>query len=227
MARRPIPKHTETEVLTRSRRRCCICFGLDRDTAIKNGQIAHLDKNRDNSSKSNLAYLCFHHHDEYDSTTSQRKNLTTAEVKKYRDELESALSDAFSQKVHFGYLTTPPSDPYAGNYTRIGGSSNGAEIVLTPLPDSPEGNALYYVSGEALWGADREYGPNMGFLGTVAELESDCIRIHHPPLTETDSSGVTEIVCHRNEGILIVTEHAVRGQYGMNVTFEGTYTKSE
>lgn len=84
--KKPTPL-TETDVLTRSRRRCCICFGLSRDIEIKRGQIAHLDWDRSNSSEENLAFLCFDHHDQYDSRTSQSKNFTISEVKKYREEL--------------------------------------------------------------------------------------------------------------------------------------------
>jgi DNA-binding transcriptional ArsR family regulator len=78
---------TEAAVLTRSRRRCCICFGLHRDVEVKAGQIAHLDGDRSNGSEDNLAFLCLVHHDEYDSRTSQSKNLTIDEVKAYRREL--------------------------------------------------------------------------------------------------------------------------------------------
>jgi hypothetical protein len=86
-ARKSPSSATETEVLTRSRRRCCICFGLARDVEVKKGQIAHLDHDSSNSSLDNLAFLCLEHHDLYDSSTSQSKNLTMAEVKKYRAEL--------------------------------------------------------------------------------------------------------------------------------------------
>jgi hypothetical protein len=78
---------TEAEVLIHSRRRCCICFGLRRDVGVKKGQIAHLDGNNTNSTPDNLAFLCFEHHDEFDSSTSQSKNFTLEEVKKYRSEL--------------------------------------------------------------------------------------------------------------------------------------------
>ena len=82
---------TETDVMTRSRRRCCICFGLSRDVGVKRGQIAHLDGDRSNSAAENLAFLCFDHHDQYDSRTSQSKNFTISEVKKYREELHEHL----------------------------------------------------------------------------------------------------------------------------------------
>lgn len=91
--RKQIPKSIEAEVLVKSRRRCCICFGLNRDEDVKKGQVAHLDKNSSNNAYDNLAFLCFHHHDEYDSKTSQSKNLTIPEVKKYRNELYRHFND--------------------------------------------------------------------------------------------------------------------------------------
>lgn len=136
MPRKPLSKDIETKLLVESRRRCCICFGLDRDTGLKPGQIAHLDGNRENNRIENLAFLCLKHHDDYDSRTSQRKGLTMQEVKRYRDELTSSISRAFTQRVHFGEITTPPQDPYAGQYVRIG-EGESAEITITPLPDSP------------------------------------------------------------------------------------------
>jgi DNA-binding transcriptional regulator YhcF (GntR family) len=84
--KKPTPV-TEAEVLTRSRRRCCICFGLSRSVEVKAGQIAHLDGDNSNSDLDNLAFLCFEHHDQYDSSTSQSKNFTLPEVKRYREEL--------------------------------------------------------------------------------------------------------------------------------------------
>ena len=71
-----ISEPIQTEVLTKSRRRCCICFGLNRDEEIKKGQIAHRDGNPNNNNIDNLAFLCFDHHDDYDSKTSQSKSLT-------------------------------------------------------------------------------------------------------------------------------------------------------
>jgi hypothetical protein len=55
--------------------------------AKKKGQIAHLDHDSSNADISNLAFLCFDHHDEYDSKTSQSKGLRRAEVERYREEL--------------------------------------------------------------------------------------------------------------------------------------------
>jgi hypothetical protein len=85
MAPRPkIPDAIQAEVLVRCRRRCCVCYGLNRDETIKKGQIAHLDQDRSNNALENLVFLCFDHHDEFDSTTSQAKGLTRAEVCRYK-----------------------------------------------------------------------------------------------------------------------------------------------
>ena len=86
-ARKKLPDDVITEVLIRSRRRCCLCYGLNRDADIKQGQLAHLDQDRENNRPDNLAFLCLPHHDLYDSRSSQSKGYTLSEVKAYRDEL--------------------------------------------------------------------------------------------------------------------------------------------
>src|ERR1700730_7138429 len=92
MKRRRVSDSTQAEVLVKSRRRCCVCFGLSRDDKVKHGQIAHLDQDRTNSSEDNLAFLCLEHHDQFDSKTSQSKNLTRVELERYRAELYSHFS---------------------------------------------------------------------------------------------------------------------------------------
>lgn len=86
-SRTKVPNSTQAEVLVQSRRRCCVCFGLSRDSSVKKGQIAHLDGNRNNNASKNLAFLCFDHHDELDSRTSQSKGLQKSEIEAYREEL--------------------------------------------------------------------------------------------------------------------------------------------
>ena len=94
MTRKKIPDAVQAEVLTLSRRRCCICYGLNKDRKEKKGQIAHLDQDNTNSSLENLAFLCLDHHDQYDSRTSVTKNFTANEVIKYREELYRINSDS-------------------------------------------------------------------------------------------------------------------------------------
>jgi hypothetical protein len=81
--RKAIPKDVEARVLLDCRRRCALCYGLDGDHSHKRWQIAHIDHDRSNNAEKNLAYLCFDHHDQYDSKTSQSKNLTDRELVEY------------------------------------------------------------------------------------------------------------------------------------------------
>jgi hypothetical protein len=79
--RKKLPESVEAQILTECRRRCCLCQYLDnKTTPVVQGQIAHIDHDRSNNKPDNLAYLCMLHHDTYDSTTSQSKGITAAEV---------------------------------------------------------------------------------------------------------------------------------------------------
>ncbi|WP_448268257.1 tetratricopeptide repeat protein [Nostoc sp. DSM 114159] len=89
--RKKISSDIETEVLYKSGRRCCLCFGLNNDFCEKPGQIAHLDRNNCNSKLENLAFLCLEHHDKYDTRTSQSKGWTIGEAKKYINDLHLAV----------------------------------------------------------------------------------------------------------------------------------------
>jgi hypothetical protein len=87
MDRKKLPEAVEARVLTLSKRRCAICFGISSDMNEQRGQIAHLDGHPNNNDLDNLAFLCLDHHDKYDSTTSQSKNYKKQEIKIYRDQL--------------------------------------------------------------------------------------------------------------------------------------------
>ena len=91
--RKKNPK-ADKDVLLKSRRRCCLCFGLKGDHVEKKGQIAHLDHDPANDKPDNLAFLCLEHHDQYDSTTSQSKSLQIGEVKAYREQLYQFLDSS-------------------------------------------------------------------------------------------------------------------------------------
>lgn len=90
-----IPDRTATAVLTACKRRCCICFAIDGVVSpTLDGQLAHLDRKRNNNNQDNIAYLCLRHHNQYDSTPSTTTGLRTSEVKQYRSELHHFLKDA-------------------------------------------------------------------------------------------------------------------------------------
>jgi hypothetical protein len=97
--RKKIPQKIETDVLVRSKRKCCLCYFLENDFATKVGQIAHLDHNPSNNIFDNLVWLCFEHHNQYDGKTSQSKNFQINEVKIYREKLykSNQISDNSSR----------------------------------------------------------------------------------------------------------------------------------
>lgn len=106
MARKPITEQTQTSIFLKCRRRCCLCFWLNGEDEVKKGQIAHLDQDNENNAESNLVFLCFDHHDEYDSIPSQSKGLRLQEVKRWRDELYKEMEYRFkSLKVRSAELT--------------------------------------------------------------------------------------------------------------------------
>jgi hypothetical protein len=90
--RKKIPPTIETDIFEHSGRRCCLCYVLNNDYDIKDGQIAHLDKKRNNNKLSNLAFLCLTHHNIFDSKTSQSKNFSIAEIKRYQKKLHETVS---------------------------------------------------------------------------------------------------------------------------------------
>jgi len=91
MARKNPSEKIQTNILYKCRRRCALCFGLRNDTHIKEGQIAHIDRDNTNSEEKNLVYLCLEHHNLYDSKFKQTKNFTPLEVKTYKEELENYI----------------------------------------------------------------------------------------------------------------------------------------
>src|SRR5687768_11826890 len=128
MNRAKLTKDLEAQVLLASRRRCCLCYGLTRDSEIKRGQIAHLDHNPSNNNADNLAFLCFDHHDEYDARRSQSKGFTVTEVKVFRAELQEALAAALRAPL---LLNHPAGDDrsWPGLYRWEHGDSS-AELEL-------------------------------------------------------------------------------------------------
>lgn len=94
--RKVVLSDDQASVLTASRRRCAICFGLKGSLKEKAGQIAHLDHDPANSTLENLVFLCLPCHDRYDSKTRQSKGLTQKEVQFYRDRLYLAVKTGVS-----------------------------------------------------------------------------------------------------------------------------------
>src|SRR5271169_6443570 len=92
-ARKPIPETTQVEILVESRRRCALCFHLDDDLSVKDGQLAHIDRNRANDAEDNIVFLCLAHHNQYDSKPSQAKGWRPAELAEIKRRFQQALAE--------------------------------------------------------------------------------------------------------------------------------------
>jgi hypothetical protein len=169
MVRKAVPQEIQGEVLAACRHRCAICFGLDRDTGIKPGQIAHLDRDAANPSVDNLVFLCLEHHDQFDSRTSQSKGLTSDEVRRFRQELTTAIEHAWRQPITFGSVEVPPPDGVSGRWVH-GDDSDSAEIEVERMPDN-----RVRVHGFALHGKRRDIGPNVGELDFEGDLIAQAV----------------------------------------------------
>ena len=212
--RKTLGKKTEKDVLIDCRRRCAICFGLSRDVAIKRGQIAHLDQDNSNSEPNNLVYLCFDHHDQYDSKTRQSKNFTEAEVRHYRDELTTSINDAWKDANPFNITPLIDLTQISGHY--VWESSNAtAELDIRAL-----GNNQIEISGIALWGTKNIGGPNIGQLDFTAVLKNNEIQY-------VDPSTSYKIKIQFTPKGLSVIENNIIGQFGMNVSFAGDFQRAD
>jgi hypothetical protein len=87
MAHKPFSDAVQVSVVTKCKRRCALCFGLDNDYAEKRGQLAHIDRDGQNTAESNAAYLCSLHHDLYDATSLQTKGYMPGELKSHQETL--------------------------------------------------------------------------------------------------------------------------------------------
>lgn len=215
MSRRHLPPEVEAEVLVLCRRRCCICYGLARDVSIKPGQIAHLDGKPDNNDLDNLAFLCFEHHDQYDTRTSQSKGLTPREVRRFRKELHEVIREAWKQPVSVGAAEVRAADDISGRYMRESDYET-AELDVKTLP-----GGFVSVTGIAFWGTNREYGPNIGQLDFNAPVADRCVEF----LDHIPGGDEYRLEIRFEDGRAIAKEQYVVGYFGMNVSFEGEYRR--
>lgn len=70
-----------------------MCFYMEGDFEIKEGQIIHLDRDRSNFAIENLAYICLPHHNLYDTEYSQTRHYKIDEIKDYRTYLYQAFEE--------------------------------------------------------------------------------------------------------------------------------------
>lgn len=215
MARKALSKNAENTVLLKCRRRCCICFGLHRDTALKRGQIAHLDKNPSNNQIYNLVFLCLEHHDEYDGRTSQSKNLTIHEIISFRDELYQTIDQVWKQPATFGKIVVDTSISIDGHYIREG-IIESSELDIETLS-----NGIVRVRGFGLWGKTQSRGPNIGELDFESQLIDGKLEF-----SDRVHDRTYQLIITFEENRIITKEKNFPGYFGLNVSFEGEYIKT-
>ena len=93
MAKRArVPQEVQTAVLIECLRRCALCFALNGRAGIREGQIAHADRDSSNNDPKNLVWLCLSHHNAYDRRPAQAKGYTQAELLAHRAALIDYLA---------------------------------------------------------------------------------------------------------------------------------------
>jgi hypothetical protein len=208
MARKPIAGEVLTGVLLRSRRRCALCYGLNRELTLKPGQIAHLDRDAGNAAEDNLVFLCLEHHDAYDSRTSQSKGLTAGELRAFRAELHAAVSAAFA---------LPATAPLAGHWIKVdeGSGEGSADLRLTPMPLSVNS---FLVSGASAWAETPAHRTATGEIDFVAKLDQGALSFTRP----AGAGGHYGLNLQWDGDRLVVTEQ--NPAEGMK--FQGVYKKA-
>lgn len=207
-----VPEATQASVLLQCRRRCSICYGLNRDNGEKRGQIAHIDRCRTNNSLGNLVFLCLEHHDEYDSSTRLSKGLTQTELRVFRAELIEALDAALRAPISLVPTASDVPPVWDGLY-RWETEYACAEIRVSAVSQNK-----YEVHGMAFWGTMREYGPNIGELQASAFLENGLLTIR-----EGDYVLALALI---SGGMVGTESEGIRpGLFGHNVTFAGTFRR--
>lgn len=215
MVRKAVSRETQGEVLEACRRRCAICFGLHRDTGIKPGQIAHLDRDAANPSLDNLVFLCLEHHDQFDSKTSQSKGLTSDEVRRFRQELVTAIEHTWRQPITFGAVEESLPDGLSGRWMH-GDDFDSAEIEVERMP----GNRIR-VHGFALHGKTSDIGHDFGEL----DFEGDFI---NQAVTFVDERRPGQSYTLRLRFLgdrVIADEQGAFGYFGAGAHFGGEYRR--
>jgi hypothetical protein len=212
--RKAITKQVETEVLIRCKRRCAVCYGLNLDTSIRKGQIAHIDKNSANNALDNLVFLCFDHHDEYDSRNSQSKSLTEGEIRHFQDELITNITKTWRESSPFNITPLIDINNFSGHYVRE------ASNVMAELDIRAIGHNQIEVSGLVFWGTDSPSGPNIGQVD-FKEVLSDKELLYIDQL-----SGYVMHISFTQKGLLVEEKNIPR-QSGMGFSFAGEFRRSE
>lgn len=121
------------DVLRKCLRRCCLCYFLDQERSLQEGQLAHIDRDRTDSGEANLVFLCLRHHNLYDTRYRTTKSFMPTEVRHYKKALHRALGTEQQYEIR---ITGNIEDLSEAEKQRILGALRsivGADITLKGL----------------------------------------------------------------------------------------------
>lgn len=207
----PIPKETETEVLTLSRRRCVFCFGLENNLDVQAGQLAHVDDDPSNNKLENLAWLCLRHHDQYDSTTRQSKGLTPHELRVHRKRLYDSMIFKDKLPLLFGESYTITIPGVASFEWKITDESSLNGSLIEALIPAVPGESAYFLLVNGDWKNDS-YANASGI-----SIDSSCLT----------PKSIVWIGSHESAAMTITIRKAIGGTYfDASVLLHNDNTKS-
>lgn len=208
--RKAIPPHTVDLLFARCRRRCCMCYSLERDNKMKNLQIAHINRDASNNTIENLAALCLEHHNQYDSIMRQSKNFTPTELKRYKTELETYIEIEWNKPMPLNDKIS--TDIFTGFYS-YSSYDREANLDIKYI-----GGNVLKVSGLALYGTETKEAPHTGDLDFVVTLNGT--KAIFTDEFDNQSCGIE--ITFLGDRISVVDNYPF-GYFGANVSFNGIY----
>ena len=208
--RKATPTNVVDLLLALCRRRCCMCYSLERDNKMKNVQIAHIDRDASNNQIGNLAALCLEHHNQYDSVMRQTKNYTPSELQRYKLELETYINVEWNKSMPLNDKISV--DIFSGFYS-CSSYDREADLDIQYI-----GGNILKVSGLALYGTETKEAPHTGDLDFVVTLNGTKAVFE----VEYDNQLCGIEITFLGDRISVVDNYPF-GYFGANVNFNGIY----
>ena len=184
--RAKIRESDKLKIALSSGRRCTLCYGLERDTGVKWGHVAHVDRDPSNSDFGNLVFLCPNHHAEYDSCSHHSQRITPEEVKHYRRELyEYIESDNRSWR-------SPATSMEGKDDNSLKGLSAELDLFRLVNPESPIGFEVLAVDKRRI--LCFEFSTATIALARVYSEINQCLNVDYIKSSRTVSFGADELV---------------------------------
>ncbi|HEY3217360.1 MAG TPA: hypothetical protein VGK93_12800 [Candidatus Eisenbacteria bacterium] len=158
-------------------------------------------------------FLCLEHHDQFDSRTSQSKGLTAGEIRRFQEELVSAIEHAWKQPVSFASADLESQDAVSGRWIR-GDDFDSAEFEVERGSDS-----RVRIRAFALHGKTWNTGPTTGDLDFEGELVDERVTF----VDKLSHGHRYSLVIHFMGNRVVAEENGAFGYFGAGAHFGGEY----